>query len=74
MCCNRCKKATTSTIMSMFNEEMICEDCKDYERTRPGYKAAEIKDLTEYARRLDALGMVPQAENVRNLANSLEGE
>jgi hypothetical protein len=74
MTCNRCKKATIGTIMSMFNEEMICEDCKDYERTRPGYKTAWIKDMTEYAGRLDALGMVPQAENVRNLAKSLESE
>ena len=72
MTCDRCYKSTNSTIMSMLNTQIICLDCKDEERKDPGYKQAEVKDLLEYAGRLDGLGMVPQAENVRNLAKSLE--
>jgi hypothetical protein len=72
--CQRCGKDTSCKIMSMFNTQMICMECKDKETKQPGYKQAEVKDLKEYAGRLDSLGMGPQADNVRNLANSLEGE
>ena len=72
--CQRCHKAAFTLIMSMFNHQMICDDCKDEERKRPDYKQAEAKDLNEYAGRLDALDMGPQADNVRKLAKSLVEE
>ncbi len=40
MKCDRCKKDATSLIMSMFNEEMLCEKCKSNERKHPDYKKA----------------------------------
>lgn len=42
--CDRCFKETRSTIMSMFNTDVICMDCKSKERKRPEYKAAVDAD------------------------------
>ncbi len=42
--CDRCSKETRSTIMSMFNTDIICMDCKSKERKRPEYKAAVNAD------------------------------
>lgn len=72
--CDRCFKDTFSTIMSMFNTQIICPDCKEKETKRSDYKQAEARDLNEYAGRLRGLGMGIQAVNVENLAKSiLEG-
>jgi hypothetical protein len=38
--CDRCHKPTLSTIMSKFNEEAICTDCKLREAAHPKYKEA----------------------------------
>jgi len=38
--CDRCGQETRSTIMSMFNTDIICMACKDREKQRPDYKAA----------------------------------
>lgn len=38
--CARCSKETTATIMSMYNTDIICMDCKDEETQRPDYKEA----------------------------------
>lgn len=38
--CDRCGKKTWVTIMSMFNTQEICMDCKDKEEQHPGYEAA----------------------------------
>ena len=43
--CDRCDKPTNITIMSMFNAQMICMDCKGAERKLPEYKAAESADI-----------------------------
>lgn len=69
--CDRCFKDTSSTIMSMFNTQIICPDCKDKETKRSDYKQAEARDLNEYAGRLRNLGMQPQAANVEKLAKDI---
>jgi hypothetical protein len=38
--CARCGKQTLATIMSMFNTDIICLDCKDKEKQDPRYKQA----------------------------------
>lgn len=44
MTCDRCAKATPITIMSMFNTETICLDCKKSEEQRPDYAKAREAD------------------------------
>jgi hypothetical protein len=44
MNCNRCGKGTDVHIMSMFNTEEICMDCKAAEEMRPDYKDAVATD------------------------------
>lgn len=41
MVCARCKKEVTSFIMSMFNTDVICLECKDKETKHPRYKEAQ---------------------------------
>ena len=44
MKCDRCGKKTKSLIMSMFNTENICKECKEKEVKHPLYeKAREIE-------------------------------
>lgn len=38
--CERCRKETNATIMSMFNTEMICAGCKENEKLDPRYGEA----------------------------------
>lgn len=38
--CGRCFKETSVTIMSMFNTQELCLDCKDAEEKRPDYAEA----------------------------------
>ena len=42
--CDRCGAPLTVRIMSMFNEDVICMDCKKKERERPDYRAAVEAD------------------------------
>jgi hypothetical protein len=42
--CQRCHKQTLATIMSMFNTEEICLDCKEAEQQRPDYADAVAAD------------------------------
>lgn len=44
--CQRCHQQATSHIMSMFNTEMICAECKDKERRHPDYAAAQAAELS----------------------------
>ena len=44
MKCVRCGKETTTTIMSMFNTDIICMECKEKERHLPGYEAAREEE------------------------------
>ena len=43
--CQRCHTQATSHIMSMFNTEMICSDCKHKERNHPDYAEAQAAEL-----------------------------
>ena len=71
--CHRCLKSTAVHIMSMYNEELICLDCKKSERARDDYKKAEAKDLEGYAQRLRAMGMQKNAESVEQFAKQIGG-
>ena len=72
--CQRCYKPSTSHIMSMFSEALICPDCKEKETKRDDYKEAEARDLTEYAGRLSSQGLHHQAQSVREQADRLRGK
>jgi len=43
--CQRCGKTTNVSIMSMFNSEQICMECKDAEMKDPRYTAAQEAEL-----------------------------
>jgi recombinational DNA repair protein (RecF pathway) len=46
--CDRCHKPTDGmTIMSMYNEQIICMECKGKERQRPDYQKAVQADVDE---------------------------
>lgn len=46
--CERCHKPTNGkTIMSMFNEQVICMECKDKEKKRSDYNDAVQADIAE---------------------------
>ncbi len=38
--CDRCQVKTLSTIMSFFNQDVLCMDCKDKEKAHPRYAEA----------------------------------
>lgn len=43
--CDRCGEPTNNvTTQSMFNEDVICMNCKEEERKDPEYKAAEAAE------------------------------
>ena len=43
--CDRCGQSTTgTTIMSIFNEDVICMKCKEEEKNDPEYEAACIAE------------------------------
>jgi lysyl-tRNA synthetase class I len=42
--CHRCGKETTGHIMSMFNHDLVCFDCKDEEVKRDDYAKAEAAE------------------------------
>lgn len=52
MICQRCSKEAKTFIMSMFNTQMICMDCKDEETRHPRYREACDAEL-EAAKRGD---------------------
>ena len=43
--CERCGQKTWATIMSMFNTQTICMECKQAEKKDPRYKAAAKAEL-----------------------------
>ena len=45
--CQRCYKDTNITIMSMYNTQILCMDCKEAETKRPDYRAASDADVAE---------------------------
>jgi hypothetical protein len=38
--CDRCYRETRAHIMSMFNEDVLCLDCKKKEEQHPDYERA----------------------------------
>ena len=42
--CQRCYKVTSGFIMSMYNIQMICEECKSRETKRDDYRSAQEAD------------------------------
>lgn len=38
--CDRCGRETAGTIMSRFSTDLLCLDCEDAEKLRPGYAEA----------------------------------
>ena len=46
--CDRCgRELKAGRIMSMFNEDCICMECKDKERKNPRYKEAKDREHEE---------------------------
>ena len=46
--CDRCHQSTNGvTIMSMYNEDVICMTCKENEKKRDDYKQAVDADIAE---------------------------
>ena len=46
--CDRCGgNLEGGRILSMFNTDVLCMKCKDEERKRPDYKAAQEADIAE---------------------------
>jgi len=45
--CERCLGAANPSIMSMFNEDIICLNCKDKEIKHPSYQQALEADIAE---------------------------
>jgi hypothetical protein len=46
--CNRCFGETNGiTIMSMFNEQVICMQCKEIEKKHPKYNLASKTEIEE---------------------------
>lgn len=45
--CQRCYKETNITIGSMFDESMICMDCKKKEEAHSSYEEARKKEAEE---------------------------
>jgi hypothetical protein len=41
MICERCRKETNVSTMSMFNTDTICMECEKKEREHPAYTAAQ---------------------------------
>ena len=48
--CDRCRRETVATIMSMFNTDELCLDCKQREEEHPRYEEARRAE-TEAVRR-----------------------
>lgn len=45
MKCERCEAESLATMMSKFNTETICIDCKDREREHPQYAEADRAEM-----------------------------
>ncbi len=65
--CDRCGKPTGGhTIMSMFNNDVICMNCKEEEKNDPEYEAAskaEREELTKGNRNYK--GAIPNYKPIR---------
>jgi recombinational DNA repair protein (RecF pathway) len=48
--CDRCKKSTDVTQMSIFNTQMCCPKCIETERKHPKFKEARTIELNELSK------------------------
>jgi hypothetical protein len=48
--CGRCGKENVATILSMFNREHLCLECKDHEKKHPKYAQAEAAEKASVSR------------------------
>lgn len=48
--CPRCGKEAPMTIMSMFNDERVCVECKECEKRHSRYGEAEAAERASVAR------------------------
>ena len=46
--CQRCGKATDTWILSMFNTQEICPECKEQEKKHPRYEEARNAALKAF--------------------------
>ena len=63
--CDRCHQPTATTIMSMFNTDMLCPDCKKAEEKHPLYNLAREKEreaLLRGDRNFPGIGWPPKEE------------
>lgn len=81
--CERCGAdlSKVSSIMSKFNQDTICSDCKARERAHPGYKAAdeaEVASVRAGERNFPGVGCPPVLHQPACLAEevviALEGK
>lgn len=45
--CERCRKEVNGVAMSMFNIQMICDNCEIKEKNHPDYDKAVIAEMDE---------------------------
>ena len=58
--CERCECQTTTTIVSMFNTQVICMNCKKREAKHPDYKKAcdaELAEVKKGNRNFEGIGL-----------------
>lgn len=48
--CDRCKTKLTSRTMSWLNEDVICMDCSDKERSHDKFKQAKEAEIDQVRR------------------------
>ena len=67
--CDRCHQLAATTIMSMFNLDMICPACKEAERKHPLYSLAcekEREALLRGDRNFPGIGWSPSERGESN--------
>lgn len=68
--CDRCGAPLTTRIMSMYNMDVICPDCKQKERERSDYRNAadaELEALKSGDRNFKGIGYKPITTTVGRL-------
>lgn len=67
--CDRCGGSLEGgRILSMFNTDVLCMKCKDEERQRPDYKAAQEADIAEIKKgnyNFEGIGLNTQERKVK---------
>ena len=67
--CDRCGEPVrgSATIMSKFNEDVICMKCKDLEKMDPEYDAACAAEVTSFLKgEKNYKGAIPNYKPIKN--------